>query len=240
VKPGSRPRLQRATQTRRRRGPEGGSLADAAYQKIKKRILANRFPPNYQAVESKLALSLGMSRTPVHEALVRLAHEGLIEIISRHGMRVLPVSPADMVEIYQALTAIEAQAAELLARRGVSDAEIASLAAAVDEMDAALAADDRPAWARADEQFHRRLLELCGNRRLMQVGFTFREQVNRARLLTLPLREKPVRSNEAHRKLVELIRDGDADAARELHRTQRVRGGAELTEILLRFPLDNM
>ncbi len=234
-------RAQRGpAQARRKLRAESGSLVDAAYQEIKARILANQFPPNYQAVESELALTLGMSRTPVHEALVRLAHEGLIEIISRHGMRVLPISPADMVEIYQVLTAIEAQAAELLARRGLPDEEIASLETAVNAMDAALEADDRPAWAHADEQFHRRLLELCGNRRLAQVGFTFREQVNRARLLTLPLRERPVRSNQAHRTLVELIRAGDADAARELHRAQRVRGGAELTEILRRFPLEHM
>lgn len=234
------PSARSTAPVRRKPRPDGGSLVDAAYHEIKKRILANQFPPNFQAVESELALTLGMSRTPVHEALVRLAHEGLIEIVSRHGMRVLPISPADMVEIYQVLTAIEAQAAELLAQRGLSAAEIASLEAAVDAMDAALEADDRPAWARADEQFHRRLLELCGNRRLAQAGYTFREQVNRARLLTLPLREKPVRSNQAHRKLVELIREGNADAARELHRVQRVRGGAELTEILRRFPLDNM
>lgn len=219
---------------------EGVSLVDAAYQEIKKRILSNQFPPNHRAVENELALMLGMSRTPLHEALVRLAHEGLVELISRHGMRVLPISPADMLEIYQVITALEAEAAELLARRGLAERELKSLEAAVDAMDAALEKDDLPAWANADEQFHRKLLELCGNRRLTQIGFTFREQVNRARLLTLPLRARPVRSNKAHRELVKLIRAGKADEARELHRSQRQRGSAELTAILQRYPLNNL
>lgn len=219
---------------------ESGSLVDAAYAAIKQRILSNEFPPNHRAVESELALMLGMSRTPVHEALVRLAHEGLIEIVSRHGMRVLPIAPADMLEIYQVVTALEASAAELLARRGLARTALASLDAAVDAMDAALAKADLAAWAAADEQFHRRLLELCGNRRLAQIGFAFREQVNRARLLTLPLREKPVRSNRAHRELVRLIRQGKAEEAREMHRAQRIRGSDELTAILERYPLPNL
>jgi DNA-binding GntR family transcriptional regulator len=178
-----------------------------------------------------------MSRTPVHEALVRLENEGLIALVSRHGMRVLPISAADMLEIYEVVTALESTAAELLARRGLDAAGLRPLEQAVDAMDAALERDDLAAWAEADERFHRALLELCGNRRLMQVGFTFREQVNRARLITLPLRARPVRSNRSHRELLALIGAGRADEASALHRAQRQRASAELTEILRRYPL---
>jgi DNA-binding GntR family transcriptional regulator len=62
-----------------------------------------------------------MSRTPVREALMRLRAEGLVEVIPRHGKHVLPVSPADMGEMYQALSALECMAAELLASRKLSD-----------------------------------------------------------------------------------------------------------------------
>ena len=85
----------------------GTSLVDAAYREIRQRILDNVWPPGHRALEQEVALALGMSRTPVREALMRLAAEGLVEVIPRHGMRVLPVSPADMQEIYQILTALE-------------------------------------------------------------------------------------------------------------------------------------
>ena len=77
-----------------------GSLVDAAYQGIRRRILDNVWAPGFQAMEQEVALELGMSRTPVREALIRLAKEGLVEVVPRRGMRVLPVSPTDMREIY--------------------------------------------------------------------------------------------------------------------------------------------
>ena len=103
------------------------SLVDDAYLAIRRRILDNVYPPGHQALEGDLAGELGISRTPVREALIRLANEGLVEVVPRHGMRVLPVSPTDMREIYVVLTALESAAAELLAqapsrRRGIEAA----------------------------------------------------------------------------------------------------------------------
>ena len=94
-----------------------GTLVDTAYQDIRRRILDNIWSPGYQALEQDIASQLGMSRTPVHEALTRLAKEGLVEVAPRRGMRVLPVSPNDMKEIYEILTALESMAASLLAAR---------------------------------------------------------------------------------------------------------------------------
>ena len=69
------------------------SLVDSAYQQIRQRILDNVWPPGHRALEQEMALALGMSRTPVREAIMRLRNEGLVEVIPRHGLRVLPVSP---------------------------------------------------------------------------------------------------------------------------------------------------
>ena len=144
--------------------PVGASLVDAAYAQIRQRILDNVWPPGHRALEQEVALALGMSRTPVREALMRLRNEGLVEVIPRHGMRVLPVSPTDMREIYQILTALECMAAELLAQRKPSDAELKPLVDASKAMDKALKADDLDAWAAADERFHAHFIELAGNR----------------------------------------------------------------------------
>ena len=213
------------------------SLAERCYVELKRRIVANELPPNFQALEPELALMLRMSRTPVREALLRLEGEGLIERVARRGMRVLPIAPADMIEIYQILTGIEGAAVELLAEKEISYAEVRRLDATIATMEAALSSEDLAAWAKADEQFHRTLIELCGNRRLAQIAFAFREQVGRARLQTLPYRVKPVRSTTAHKELVKLIKRGEATAARELHWQQRRRGATELTDILKRFEM---
>jgi len=92
------------------------SLVEMAYEQVKRRILDNQYHPGYQALEQEVAEDLGMSRTPVREALIRLKHEGLVELIPRRGMRVVPVVADDMKEIYDVLTSLESMAAELLAR----------------------------------------------------------------------------------------------------------------------------
>lgn len=144
----------------------GSSRVDAAYGQIRRRILDNVWPPGHRALEQEVALELGMSRTPVREALAQLQNEGLVEVIPRHGMRVLPASPTDMREIYEILTALECMAAELLARRKPADAQLRPLMDASAAMDRALKVDDLDTWAEADERFHAQLLELAGNRQL--------------------------------------------------------------------------
>jgi DNA-binding GntR family transcriptional regulator len=211
------------------------SLVDNAYQAIRARILDNAWPPGHQALEQALALELGMSRTPVREALIRLQNEGLVEVVPRHGMRVAPVSATDMKEIYDILTSLEATAAELVAKRRPSPAELAPLDKATRDMERALKKNDLDAWAQADERHHRHLIELCGNRRLAAVVYNYWDRAHRARMFTLRLRPKPVDSTQEHLAVVQAIRRGDAVAARELHRQHRERGSRELLEILTRY-----
>src|SRR3546814_18081272 len=96
-----------------------------------------------------------MSRTPVREALIRLAQEGMVEVRPRHGMRVLPVSVADMREIYEILAGLEAAAAGAAARHGVSGQQLAALEQAVADMETAERRDDRAAWAAGARPIHR-------------------------------------------------------------------------------------
>jgi DNA-binding GntR family transcriptional regulator len=210
------------------------SLVDAAYRTMRVKILDNEWAPGHRALEQELALELGVSRTPVREALIRLAQEGLVEVVPRHGMRVLPVSAADMNEIYQLLGSLEATAAEMVAQRKPAARDIAPLEAASRAMDAALKTGDLDAWAQADERFHRHLVELCGNRLLAATVY------NRARMFTLRLRPLPVHSTREHRDLVRALRKGDAAVAREIHRAHRERGRLELTSILERYKLAQM
>ena len=216
------------------------SMVDAAYEQIRRRILDNVWPPGHRALEQEVALALGMSRTPVHEALSRLHNEGLVQVIPRHGMRVLPVSPGDMREIYEILTALECMAAELLARRKPSDAELKPLLDANKAMDKALKADDLDAWAAADERFHSHLLELAGNRQLQATVLNYWDRAHRARLFTLRLRPKPVSSTREHMQMVERLRAGDAEGAARVTRAHRARASAELIAIFEHYRLQHL
>ena len=213
------------------------SLVDRAYREIKRRIMGNIYPPGLQVLEQDLAEQLGMSRTPVREALIRLEKEGLVEILPRRGMRVVPVAPDDMAEIYEVLTCLEARAAERLAARKPARAEIEPMIAAVGAMDSALDAGDLDAWAAADERFHRSLLELCGNRRLAGLALTVFDQAHRARMVTLRMRPLPRKSSDDHRAVIDAILAGDADRAYQAHHRHRHQAMLLLTDILKRYKL---
>ncbi len=208
------------------------SNTQRAYNELKRRILDNEMAAGYQALEQELAELLGMSRTPVREALIRLANEGMVEVRPRHGMRVLPISAQDMREIYDVLTSLESTAAELVARNGLSEDRLAALNEAVLDMDKALTADDMVGWARADERFHEMLVAYCGNERLRAMVRTCWDQAHRVRMATLRMRPKPKDSNKEHAEVVDAIARQDADAARDIHRQHRVRAGRMLVELL--------
>src|SRR5918993_2088502 len=143
---------------------------EQAYRRIKDAILSGDMPIGYQRLEPALALQLGMSRTPVHEALVRLQDEGYVELQPRRGMRVLPLSPRDIREITALLACLEVEAAERTAARRLPPEALAAFDAAIDAMDRALEAGDIEGWNRADYHFHLLLIESCGNRHLVDTS----------------------------------------------------------------------
>ena len=216
------------------------TMPEAAYKAIRANILDNQWAPGFYATEQEVADQLSMSRTPVREALMRLQQEGLVEVVPRHGMHVLPVSPADMKEIYEVLTSLESTAAELTAARHLDRDELKPLEEASAAMDAALKRDDLDAWAKADEAFHKLLLDLCGNQLLKQMVLRTWDRAHRARMVTLRLRPKPVNSTREHRALVKAIRQGDPAAAREVQRAHRERAGTELLDLLQRLGLQRL
>lgn len=194
---------------------------------LREMVISNRLLPGSTHLETELAEMLGMSRTPLREAAIILEGQGLVEVVPRRGIRVLPLSVSDMEEIYSILTELESLAAHDIAKSGVSDADLAELRGYTDEMDAALEVDDRQRWASADDRFHKTLVALTGNKRLISIVSTYSDQVHRARLLTLYMRPKPVKSNADHRALVEAIANREPERAREVHRAHRV-GAKEL------------
>jgi DNA-binding GntR family transcriptional regulator len=210
------------------------SLVDDAYRKLKHAIRENEFPPSYQGSEQEIANRLGMSRTPVHEALIRLQEEGLVRVLARRGVIVSAISADDMREIYGVIIALETAAAELLAERPSQERLLIAreLEAVNKAMETALKKDDLTAWARADESFHRMLIEHSGNQRLLRMYHTIMDQSHRARMITLRIRPRPEGSVKEHRAIVDAIKSGSPSEARELAKQHRVRARNQLVPLL--------
>ena len=237
--------LARADMTTRDSSETEGAkagLVDAAHRAIKEAIRENVFPPGYQAAEAEIAGQLGMSRTPIHEAMTRLQEEGLVRILPRRGILIRALTPEDMREIYEVIIALEGAAAERIALspEAVRTPLLETLEAATDAMDAALKSDDLLSWARADEQFHDAMVSRCGNRRLTRMIGTVTDQSHRSRTLTLQLRPKPVGSAEEHRAIILAIRSGEGPAANQAARAHRQNARDQILPLVARLNLRNL
>jgi DNA-binding GntR family transcriptional regulator len=231
-------RLPRSVQE----GAKRPSLVEEAYDALKRAIRDNVFAPGYQGSEQEIAVRLGMSRTPVHEAIIRLQEDGLVRVLSKRGVLVCPLAPEDMREIYDVIIAIEAMSAELLA--SLPEAERWSAAETLEEatarMDQALQENDLLAWAAADDAFHRALVAHCGNSRLLRIAQTVTDQAHRARMLTLRLRPTPEGSAEDHRRIIEAIRNGECDEAHRFAREHRVRARNQIVPLIVRVGMKHL
>jgi DNA-binding GntR family transcriptional regulator len=210
-------------------------MRDSAYDLIKFRILSNEYPGGFQILEDQLADEVGMSRTPLKEALLQLESEGLIDIVPRRGIRVRPLTANDVNEIYQVLSSLEVLAADLIASNPENTKAVTALQAEVDRMRAALRRDDLDAWAMADERFHRALVDFSGNGRLATAAHTLLDQSQRFRMFTLRLRDKPVRSTENHAALAKALKSHDAAEARKVHLAHKASWHVHMTELLMKF-----
>ncbi len=208
------------------------TLVDRVYHEIQNRILYNIWGTGHQALEQELAEELGVSRTPVREALIRLQRDGLVKVVPRHGMRVLPISLTDVQEIHQVLTSLEALAVELAAARKLSGKELEQLEKSTQKMNTAHKKSDIKLWAQADEDFHCNIVELSGNRILTEVVDNFWGRAQRARMAMLALNKSTDEASAEHANLVEAIRDGKSGLAREILEQHRKHGITSLTKLL--------
>ncbi|WP_096084944.1 GntR family transcriptional regulator [Agaribacterium haliotis] len=160
----------------------GLSRVEYAYRKIKANITNNTFPSGYQILEPELAEQLGVSRTPVREALIRLEADNLIQLIPRRGMRVTPLNFKDIAELNEligslVLTAIRSVCAP--ARNANFDYMVQYLA----DMHDAAERNDNQAWVEAEDKYVIALMALTGNFRLKALAANFLEQMRRAKFV---------------------------------------------------------
>jgi DNA-binding GntR family transcriptional regulator len=193
------------------------SAAARAYAHLKERLLDGRIPGGTLLSENELAQHLGVSRTPVRQAFVQLEGEGFLELYPRRGALVVPVSAAEVEDVFEARLLVEEHCARRAARAG---------AALAGELQATLADQERaldaggPAFARADRAFHRAIVAAAGNAILTRLYDALRDR--QERLAAAALARDPARAERLlteHRAIAEALERGDAEAAARLTAT---------------------
>lgn len=217
--------------------PKPKTITTQAMEQIRQLIFDGELAAGSDHLESELADRLGMSRTPVREATLMLAQQGLLEVRPRKGVRIATLSLRDMEEIYAVLTELESLAAEEAASSGYSHEDLVVLENAIEAMEEALAQGDREAWAIADDAFHAELVRLGNNSRVQSIVSMMANQVRRARAMTLYIRPLPLRSNEDHRAVYDAIKQGNAVEARQQHRIHRQHAREVLIDLLKKHKL---
>ncbi|MBO0661925.1 GntR family transcriptional regulator [Jiella sp. CQZ9-1] len=207
---------------------------DRAYHDLKFRILEGRLPPGTKLLEAEVANLLGLSRTPVREALIRLEEEDLVEVRPRHGITVKSQSLDDLAQIYDILSPLEVKAAALLARRGLKPDEARRLSSLLDQMERETERGDIVQWSHLDNLFHSDLVSLCGNGRLQVALRLCWDQQYRAHIAIIKLRPRPTQSDREHRAIFEAIRERDERLAAHLHAQHRERADRNVLAMLRR------
>ena len=186
---------------------------------LREAIVTGRLQPNERLVESDLARSLGVSRTLIRAALVRLEHEGLVEHERNRGARVPLVSESEAVEILETRSVLEGLAARLAAERATDD-DVGDLKGILAEMQRLREADDLLAVSDLNAQLHRRLLEISGHETAARLIGALNSQMVRFQYRTILLPGRSERSFAEHAEIVASVatRDGDrAEAAMRTH-----------------------
>lgn len=203
-----------------------------AAEELRAMIFTGELAADSNHLENELAELLKMSRTPVREACLMLAGEGLLMVQPRKGVRINSISLVDMSEIYEALTELESYSACCAAQAGYSADDLANLNEYITQMSDALEEMDLNKWSRSDEAFHSELVDLGGNSHIKRVVQNFNVRVRRARNLTLHIRPVPMQSNADHRAVYEAILKGESEAAQAIHRQHRIAAGKLLVGLL--------
>jgi DNA-binding GntR family transcriptional regulator len=190
------------------------SLHDEVASRVRDMIIEGQLPPGGRVNEVLLGRALGVSRTPLREALKTLASEGLVDVIPARGAVVRAFTPRDVADSLEVLKALEQTAARLACARA-SEAEIARTLALHDEMMERYRARDRMAYFRLNQAIHSAIAAMSGNTVLAATHGTIQSRIRRIRFIGHEGAEKWADAVSEHEDMACALaaRDGEALAA---------------------------
>lgn len=189
-----------------------------AEDRLREQIVTGRLQPNERLVESDLARSMGVSRTIIRSALVRLEHEGLVQHERHRGARVRLVSQEEAVEILEARAVLEGLVARLAAERA-TPVDVEDLKTILADMQRLREADDLLAVSDENARLHRRLLKISGHETAARLIGALNSQMVRFQYRTILLPGRSERSFAEHAEIVAAVAAGDGERAEAAMRT---------------------
>ena len=193
---------------------ERKSTTEIVYEHLKESILDGSLTPGTRLVEAQIAEQMGISRSPVREALRLLEADRLIETESGRGTSVKRLSAEEIWEVYTARQLIEGYVAALAAQRA-TPADVSGLEAALEKVLALAEAEDYSGTVKADFEIHRLIWEASGHRLLCDILSRLDVQIRMFMAVQAPMFDHLYDSVEDHQRIIQAIAEGDAAAARE-------------------------
>lgn len=190
-------------------------LRDVVFNTLRKAILRGELKPGERLMEIQLANKLGVSRTPIREAIRKLELEGLVLMIPRKGAEVAQITEKNMQDVLEVRKALEELSVQLACER-ITPEQVEEMKMAAEAFRKVLKSGDVTKIAEADVKFHDIIFAATNNQRLITLLNNLREQMYRFRVEYLKQKECYPQLLEEHDKLIALISGGEVEEACEL------------------------
>ena len=195
-------------------------LRDVVFENLRTAILEGNLKAGQRLMEVQLAEQLGVSRTPIREAIRKLELEGLVVMLPRKGAYVANMSFKDLIDVLEIRASLEGLAASLAAERR-NDEDIIILERVINEFEESIRNTDIEGVLKKDVEFHEHIFLMANNKKLYQLITSLWEQVHRFRVMYVSNYETSLSLVEEHRRILQAIREGDCENA-EKYATEHI------------------
>ncbi|GAB4265317.1 GntR family transcriptional regulator [Thermincola ferriacetica] len=190
-------------------------LREIVFEALREAIINGTLEPGERLMEIQLAEEMGVSRTPVREAIRKLELEGFVVMVPRKGACVAGLSMKDIADVFEIRTALESLAAGLAAER-ITEEELENLERLLVKIGECVQANDLDKLIEVDTEFHDVLFKATRNERLVQIISNLREQIQRFRTTSLASPGRMKYALEEHKKIVEAVSERNVELAQKL------------------------
>lgn len=189
-------------------------LRDVVFENLREAILEGRLKPGQRLMEVQLAEQLGVSRTPVREAIRKLELEGLVVMLPRKGAYVANVSLKDVIDVLEIRASLEGLAASLAAER-INEIDLDKVYKIAEEFRQSTMNGDIEQSLKKDVEFHECIFKATNNKKLHQVINSLWEQVYRFRVTYVSDYDSSLNIVEEHKLIIDAIAKGDSELAKK-------------------------
>lgn len=190
-------------------------LNQKVYRVLKEAIIKGFLEPGTKLLENKIAEEMHVSRTPVREAMQKLVAEGFVKTTPNQTMVVTEVSPEDVKEVLQIRGALEGLAASIAAKK-INRQEIDELENVVAQMSLQVSRENLSSYCKVDDEFHDLILNICGNKWIIQIRDNLGSFIYRFRIKSLSVLGRLKHSLEEHQAIMESLKKHDSAEADRL------------------------